>query len=124
LCPPDARPRRQTFSFLEHVPKKLLDFFGTCATFEFGQVLTDQMNPFDRVVFAVAQYFIPPVPPAVVINPLKERLLFRELQATITVEIKLERDPKEVQTFWIDDAKKQSNRYHEPFYIMVKRRHA
>jgi len=51
-------------------------------------------------------------------------LLFRELQATITVEIKLERDPKEVQTFWIDDAKKQSNRYHEPFYIMVKRRHA
>jgi hypothetical protein len=58
------------------------------------------------LVSAIAQYFIS-LPPAVVINPLKERLLFRDLQATITVEIKLERDPKEVQTFWIDDAKKQ-----------------
>ena len=84
------------------------------------------MNPFDRdVVWSSQLHNISyPVPPAVVINSLKERLLFRDLQATITVEIKLERDPKEVQTFWIDDAKKQSDRYHEPFYIMVKRRHA
>jgi hypothetical protein len=40
----------QDFVFLEHVPKKLLDFFDSdmLQLFDFERVLIDQMVPFDR----------------------------------------------------------------------------